>query len=65
MYDAVQADGNVLPYAGMESVNMEERGEYVMRVEIPRNPERTNPAGAGVGNINSPNRLRRESSVPD
>ena len=45
VYDAVQAAGNVLPYADMESVNMAEPVEDAMRVYIPLNPERTTPAG--------------------
>ena len=52
VYDAVQAAGNVLPYADMESVNMAESVEDAMRVYIPLNPERTTPAAAGLVNIN-------------
>ena len=52
VYDAVQAAGNVLPYADMESVNMAEPVEDAMRVYIPLNPERTTPAAAGLVNIN-------------
>ena len=52
MYDAVQAAGNVLPYADMEGVNMAEPVEDAMRVYIPLNPERTTPAAAGLVNIN-------------
>lgn len=52
VYDVVQAAGNVLPYADMESVNMAEPVEDAMRVYIPLNPERTTPAAAGLVNIN-------------
>ena len=52
VYDAVQAAGNVLPYADMEGVNMAEPVEDAMRVYIPLNPERTTPAAAGLVNIN-------------
>ena len=52
VYEAVQAAGNVLPYADMEGVNMAEPVEDAMRVYIPLNPERTTPAAAGLVNIN-------------
>ena len=61
VYDAVQAAGNVLPYADMEGVNMAEPVEDAMRVYIPLNPERTTPAAAGLVNINHASRTELET----
>lgn len=52
-YDAVKAAGDVLPYAEVEAVNMAAPIENSMKIYIPLNPDRSDPAARGLININT------------
>jgi competence protein ComEA len=52
LYDAVQAAGDVLPYASMNEVNMAEPLADGTKVYIPLDPDQSDPRGNGLISIN-------------
>jgi competence protein ComEA len=51
-YDAVRAAGDIVPYADLEAINLSEQVGDGDKLVIPLNPDKTNPAAAGMVNIN-------------
>ncbi len=61
VFDAVKAAGDVIPYADLEAVPMEEEIETHRKIHIPLDPNRMDPSAQGIVNINTADEKELES----